>query len=129
MSLYWPNATPTVAAVSAGASLMPSPRKSVDAFAVSVRTRASLPRGLSSEHLGDAHLLGQVPYFRAAIARDQQHAIEAMPPPEMRDERRAVDARLVTEAARGGVAIVNHHHALHAAHGVRQLRAQTGMIG
>ena len=63
----------------------------------------------------------------AAIDRDQQHAIDAMPTPEMRDERRAVDARFVTEAARGGVAIVNHHHALHTAHDVRQLRAQAGI--
>ena len=45
-SLFWPMATPTVAAIMAGASLMPSPTYSVLAAAVSRRTMASFSSGL-----------------------------------------------------------------------------------
>src|SRR5450756_929935 len=44
-SLFCPIAMPTVAAIMAGASLMPSPTKSVLAAAVSLRTMASFSSG------------------------------------------------------------------------------------
>ena len=44
-SLCWPNAMPTVAAISAGASLMPSPMNTVFACAVSRRTIATFSSG------------------------------------------------------------------------------------
>ena len=46
MSLFWPKAIPTVAAVRAGASLMPSPRKTVFARRVSRRTISSFCSGV-----------------------------------------------------------------------------------
>ena len=45
-SLAFPKATPTVAVASAGASLTPSPRKSVGAFAVSARTISTFCSGV-----------------------------------------------------------------------------------
>jgi hypothetical protein len=45
-SLFWPMATPTVAAIIAGASLMPSPTYNVLAREVSSRTIASFCSGL-----------------------------------------------------------------------------------
>src|SRR5205807_1400160 len=90
MSLCWPNATPAVAAVRAGASLMPSPRYSVGARAVSRRTIASfcsgvwpactsvMPTRSASDHPAQpparrlAHLRGGRD-FRAGLARRLQH--------------------------------------------------------
>ena len=74
-SLPCPNAMPTVAAVSAGASLIPSPRNTVGARAVSVADdRQLLLRALAGEHLDDPDALGQVPHLRLPIAGDEQDA-------------------------------------------------------
>ena len=79
MSLFWPKAMPTVAAVSAGASLMPSPRKTVFARCVSSRTISSFCSGVWPAYdLGDADLLGQVAHLRLAVAGNQHHAVEAV---------------------------------------------------
>ena len=45
-SLFWPKAMPTVAAVRAGASLMPSPRKTVFARRGLLRTSSSFCSGV-----------------------------------------------------------------------------------
>ena len=80
MSLFWPKAIPTVAAVSAGASLMPSPRKTVFAFAVSCAHDVQLLLGrLAGVDLGDADLVGEVAHLRFAVAGDEHHPVEVMP--------------------------------------------------
>ena len=80
MSLFWPKAMPTVAAVSAGASLMPSPRKTVLALRVSRADDRQLLLGrLAGVDLVDADLLRQVAHLRLAVAGDEQHAVEVVP--------------------------------------------------
>src|SRR5215831_3375450 len=67
-SLCMPKATPMVAACIAGASLIPSPRKSVggrtDFFA---RNGHLLFGGFCGVHLPDAHLFGQAPHFLVSV--------------------------------------------------------------
>ena len=87
-SLFCPKAIPTVAAVIAGALLIPSPRKTVFALP---RLRADdlqfLLRGLAGTHLRDPDLFRQVANFRLPVPRHQQYPVEPMPGAQMADER------------------------------------------
>ena len=99
-SLPWPKATPTVAAASAGASLIPSPMNSVGARAVSARTSASFCSGVWLDvHLGDADLRGQVAHLR--LARSPETSSTRSKPccgSRWRTNDAALGARLVAEA-------------------------------
>ena len=107
-SLFWPKAMPTVAAVRAGASLMPSPRKTVLARGgLGADDLQLLLGGLAGVHLVDADLArpGSAPPTRgrrrpAARGRSGAGA-------QVADERAALGARLVAEAERRGVAAVD----------------------
>ena len=104
-SLCWPNAMPTVAAISAGASLMPSPTNSVfAAFGLAPHDLHLLLRRCLRMDLGDRNRAGETPHFRFPIAGDEQHAREAVPGPEMLDEAAAVGARHIVETKHRGVA-------------------------
>src|SRR6185437_2187746 len=63
MSLLGPKATPTVAARSAGASLMPSPTNSVRLPRLRLHDRHLLLGRLAGMHLGDSHLLRQIAHL------------------------------------------------------------------
>ena len=66
-SLFCPKAIPTVAAVSAGASLIPSPRKTVFALRIPADDLQFLLRGLAGMHLRDPDLFRQVANFRLPV--------------------------------------------------------------
>ena len=91
-------------------------RRVVDAVADEQRRRARrfgpgdghlLLGTLTRVHLGDADVLGEIAHLVLAIARDQQHAVEVVPRPEMADERPAVVARRVAEAEGRGVPAID----------------------
>jgi hypothetical protein len=86
-----PIAIPTVAAASAGASLMPSPTNSVD------DPQLSLGRDTGVDLL-DPDMLREPLHLALAVARNEHHALEPVGRPEVLDERGAILPRAVVEA-------------------------------
>ena len=127
ISLFWPKAMPTVAAVRAGASLMPSPMKTVGARFVSRADELQLLlRALAGVDLLNADLLGQIADFRFPVAGDEHHALEVMLGAEMPDEVRAFRPRLVAKPQGARIAIVDQDDAFQSAADGRQSIAQIG---
>src|SRR5579872_4345895 len=88
-----------------------------------------LLRRLSRVNVLNADLICQIPYLRFPVAGYEQHPAEAVFGPEMLDERSPLDARLVAEAKRGRVAVVDQDHTLHPTARGRKSLHQLGLLG